>query len=145
MEISEIKAVSEFAMKYESLRMQTAATNIAFANHMSGSPATAFKPLVINIDGVDRLNNEILNLESFVKTIQKNLQVNVLATGSVKPVHLPDSPLADTAGYVYKPDVNLVNEMLTLNTATRAYEANIRAFNTASEMSRKALQIGKQQ
>ena len=143
MEISEVNAISEFALKFENLRMQTAATNIAFANQLSSTPQGVFKPLKLEMTGMEKINNKITDFEFFVEQLQQTLQVETTASESVKPVHAPENPLADASGFVYKPDVNIVNEMLTLNTATRAYEANIRAFNTSIEMSRKALEIGK--
>lgn len=143
MEIAEINAISELALKFENLRMQTAATNIAFANQLTSSPETVYKPLSVKINGLEKINFEIASFNSFVEQMQSALKVETVANHHVKPVHDPENPLADESGFVYKPDINMVNEMLTLNTATRAYEANIRAFNTASEMSRKALEIGK--
>lgn len=143
MELGEIKAISELGMKYENLRMQIASTNIAFANQLSSSPANVYQPMSVSVEGIEKLTSEISNFDSFVQQVQQSLKVNVEQNSRVKPVHSPDNPVADAAGYVYKPDINMVNEMLTLTTATRAYEANIRAFNTAKDMGRKALEIGK--
>ncbi|MCW8997664.1 MAG: hypothetical protein OQK04_02955, partial [Kangiellaceae bacterium] len=117
--------------------------NIAFANQLSSSPETVYKPLSVKIDGLEKVNLGIASFDSFVEQMQSVLKVEIVENHNVKPVHDPESPLADESGFVYKPDINMVDEMLTLNTATRAYEANIRAFNTAIEMSRKAREIGK--
>ncbi len=143
MEIAEIGAISEFGMRYENIRMQVASTNIAFANQLSGSPDNVYQPLTVSIDGIEQLSSNISNFDEFVQQIKTSLQVSVNKNNHVKPVHAPENSVADAAGYVYKPDVNMVNEMLTLTTATRAYEANIRAFNTAMSMGQKALEIGK--
>ena len=51
-------------------------------------------------------------------------------------------PAADANGMVQYANVNLVDEMTTLMTATRAYEANVRALNAARSMAQKALEIG---
>jgi flagellar basal-body rod protein FlgC len=144
MEIAEINAISEIAMRYENLRMQVASTNIAFANQVASTPSQVFKPMQVKMQGFDQLNStSIADIDTFIQQLQQRLQVSVEQNMAVKPVHNPEDPMADAAGFVYKPDVNMVNEMLTLTTATRAYEANIRAFNTAKDMSRKALEIGK--
>jgi flagellar basal-body rod protein FlgC len=58
-------------------------------------------------------------------------------------VYDPSHPDANEEGYVYYPNVNMVNEMVNLMEAGRAYEANVTAFNTAKEMFKAALSIGK--
>jgi len=58
-------------------------------------------------------------------------------------VYQPDHPDANADGYVAYPNVNPVTEMVDLITATRAYEANVTAFNAAKSMAMKALEIGR--
>lgn len=55
----------------------------------------------------------------------------------------PGNPDADAEGYVRMPNVNTVTEMVDMISATRAYEANITAINSAKAMISQALQIGK--
>ena len=57
--------------------------------------------------------------------------------------HQPDNPNADAKGYVTVANVNPVTEMLDMMGATRAYEANVKAFNAAKGMAKSALDIGK--
>ena len=58
-------------------------------------------------------------------------------------VHNPGHPDADVDGNVAMPNVNPVLEMVDMISATRAYEANVAAFNAAKAMAAKALEIGK--
>lgn len=58
-------------------------------------------------------------------------------------VYDPDHPDADAKGYVAYPNINIVNEMINMITATRAYEANVTALNAAKDMAAKALEIGR--
>ncbi|HON43168.1 MAG TPA: flagellar basal body rod protein FlgC [Bacillota bacterium] len=58
-------------------------------------------------------------------------------------VHNPGHPDADAEGNVAMPNVNPVLEMVDMISATRAYEANVAAFNAAKAMAAKALEIGK--
>jgi len=53
----------------------------------------------------------------------------------------PNHPMADENGYVRKPDVNLVEEMVDLVSATRIYEANVTVINAAKNMAKKSLEI----
>lgn len=54
----------------------------------------------------------------------------------------PEHPDANGEGFVAYPNINIVNEMVDMITATRAYEANVTAFNAAKAMALKALEIG---
>ncbi|MDH7479844.1 MAG: flagellar basal body rod C-terminal domain-containing protein, partial [Syntrophomonadaceae bacterium] len=58
-------------------------------------------------------------------------------------VHDPSHPHADENGYVAYPNINIVNEMVNMITATRAYEANVTALNAAKDIALKALEIGR--
>lgn len=58
-------------------------------------------------------------------------------------VYDPGHPDANPDGYVYYPNINIVNEMVNLMEAGRAYEANVTAFNTARDMFKAALSIGR--
>jgi len=61
----------------------------------------------------------------------------------VKTVYDPSHPDSDETGLVSLPNVNLMEEMVSLLNASRAYEANVTAFNAAKTMAMKALEIGK--
>lgn len=55
----------------------------------------------------------------------------------------PQHPDADEKGYVSLPDINLIEEMVNMMSATRSYEANVTAVNATKKMAQKALEIGK--
>ncbi|ACL70440.1 flagellar basal body rod protein FlgC [Halothermothrix orenii] len=59
-----------------------------------------------------------------------------------KMVYNPGHPDANEEGYVAMPNVNITTEMVDMISASRAYEANVTALNTAKNMALKALQIG---
>lgn len=58
-------------------------------------------------------------------------------------VYKPGHPNADPQGYVRMPNVNVVEEMVDLISATRSYEANVSALNASKEMFMRALEIGR--
>ena len=60
----------------------------------------------------------------------------------LKSVFDPSHPDADEAGLVLLPNVNLMEEMVALLSASRVYEANVAAFNAAKTMALRALEIG---
>ncbi len=53
----------------------------------------------------------------------------------------PNHPMADENGYVRKPDVNIVEEMVDLVSATRVYEANVTVINAAKNIAKKSMEI----
>ncbi len=55
----------------------------------------------------------------------------------------PGHPDADKKGYVKLPNVNLIEEMVNMISATRSYEANVTAVNASKKMALKALEIGR--
>lgn len=63
------------------------------------------------------------------------------STAPARRVHDPGHPDADAQGYVSMPDVQPVNEMVDLITASRAYEANVTAMQTAKQLFSKTLDI----
>lgn len=61
----------------------------------------------------------------------------------LKPVYNPNHPDADEQGYVMMPNVDMLKETVDSMAASRAYDANITAFNAIKLMASKALEIGK--
>ncbi|MET0339902.1 MAG: flagellar basal body rod C-terminal domain-containing protein, partial [Polyangiales bacterium] len=56
----------------------------------------------------------------------------------------PSHPDADPSGYVAMPNVNVVQEMVNMITASRAYEAGVTVMSSVKGMARAALNIGGQ-
>jgi flagellar basal-body rod protein FlgC len=55
----------------------------------------------------------------------------------------PRHPDADEKGFVALPNINMVEEMVNMISATRSYEANVAAVNATKSMAMKALEIGR--
>ncbi|MDD3840429.1 MAG: flagellar basal body rod protein FlgC [Clostridia bacterium] len=64
-------------------------------------------------------------------------------TSPYKRVYNPEHPDADQEGYVNMPNINIIEEMVNMISATRSYEANITCFNSSKSMLIRALDIGK--
>lgn len=56
-------------------------------------------------------------------------------------VYMPDHPDANEDGYVLMPNVSVVTEMVEMISASRSYEANVTAFNSAKEIAKMSLDI----
>jgi flagellar basal-body rod protein FlgC len=64
-------------------------------------------------------------------------------TEGVRSIHLPGHPDADAQGNVAMPNVDIVEEMVDMIAATRAYEANIGAANATKTMISRAIELGR--
>jgi len=72
-----------------------------------------------------------------------SVKVDVVEESTLgKVIFDPSHPDADESGSVTLPNVNVVEEMVDLLQATRSFEANVKAFNSAKQMALKALDIG---
>ena len=58
-------------------------------------------------------------------------------------IYEPSHPDANPSGYVLFPNVNPIHEMVDMLSATRAYEANVAAFNATKAMLTRALELGR--
>lgn len=56
-------------------------------------------------------------------------------------IYMPEHPNADKEGYVEMSNVNVVNEMVDMIAATRSYEANLQALNSAKQMAKDSMEI----
>jgi flagellar basal-body rod protein FlgC len=75
----------------------------------------------------------------------QGVQVSTIKKDDQPPrlVYDPGHPDANAQGYVAMPNVNMVEEMVNMVTASRAYEAGVHAMSTLSNMAQRALGIGK--
>ncbi len=90
--------------------------------------------------------------ESFKKILsgRLNRQLSIVKVDRViedsnSPVmkYDPQHPDADEKGYVAMPNINVMEEMVNMISATRGYEANVTALKAAKDMASRALEIGK--
>ena len=59
-----------------------------------------------------------------------------------KRVYEPGHPMADATGYVTQSNVNVVEEMVNMISASRSYQNNVEVMNTARQLLQKTLQMG---
>ena len=62
--------------------------------------------------------------------------------GELQARYRPNHPAADESGYVYYPNVNVVEEMADMISASRAFQTNAELMNTAKTMLQKVLTLG---
>ncbi len=85
-----------------------------------------------------------MNMESNPVELQGVRIDNIITDNTpLKKIYDPGNPDADNEGYVEMPNVNIIEEMVNMMTAFRAYEASVSAFNLSKSMFMKSLEIGR--
>jgi flagellar basal-body rod protein FlgC len=135
MSLYNIFDVSGTGMSAQLVRLNTTASNIANANTVSSS-----------IDQTYRARHPVFAAE-MTKAMSSQAQgVNVLgiveSDAPLKMEHNPNHPMADSNGFIYKPNVNVVEEMANMISASRAYQTNVQIADAAKTMLSKTLQMG---
>ena len=143
MKIFDTMRISASGLTAERLRMDTIASNIANVNTTrteEGGPYRR-KVAVFRENLETEINKQTGNIERVSRGVKA---VGVVEDDSpLQSVYDPGHPDADENGYVMMPNVNILNEMVDMIAATRAYEANVTAFDATKSMMLKALEIGR--
>jgi len=126
--------ISSSGLTAERLRMDTISSNIANVNTTRGEDG---KPYVRKI----AVFKEILDNKTGGAGVKAD---KILDDPSpLRKEYDPSHPDADEEGYVTLPNVNILNEMADMISASRSYEANIDTLNANKSMFMKALEIGR--
>jgi flagellar basal-body rod protein FlgC len=137
-------AISAAGMSVERLRVEVSALNLANANTVAEAGGAVFQPLRVIARSAGAAPPG--DPEAFFSLVGNGLSgpVASIETAQLPPRRVlePGHPLADAQGFVSYAAVDPATEMLTLMSATRAYEANVAAMNAARTMAMKALDIG---
>ncbi len=138
--------ISASGLTAEKLRMDVISRNIANVNTTRTADGTPYRRQVVVFqeDGKNMTFSDYLNdaSKSMLGTGVKVVGISEDKT-PFKSVYDPGHPDADEQGYVKMPNVEVMTEMVNMISASRAYEANITAINSAKSIAMKALEIGR--
>lgn len=123
-------------MSAQSVRLNTTASNLANAESVGSDPNTVYKARHPVFEAVKAQ----LGSKDPGAAVRINGIVENQAPAAAR--YEPGNPLADTNGYVYSPNVNVVEEMTDMISASRAYQNNVEVMNTAKEMMLATLKLG---
>ncbi len=137
--------ISASGMTAERLRMDIISRNIANANTTRTAAGTPYRRKMAVFSEVKSSFGSYLEQSLGSAVSGDGVEVDEIAE-DMSPFKLqynPGHPDADAEGYVQMPNVDTVTEMINMISATRAYEANVTALNSAKSMALKALDIGR--
>ena len=128
--------VAGSALNAQTIRLNTTSSNMANANSVSSSTNNLYKsrqpvfaPLVKAFDSDTRGRG--------VKVLGV-----VESNAPARQEYNPDHPMANAEGYVFMPNVNVIEEMANMISASRSYQANVEVMNSAKQMMMRTLAIG---
>jgi len=134
--------ISGSSMSAQSVRLNTVASNLANADVVSNTEEGVYhsrQPIFQAVmdalnGGSDAANNSTPSVR--VAGIVEN---NAAARKEYQPEH----PLANDEGYIFKSNVNSIEEMANMMAASRSYQNNVEVFNTTKQMLIKTLNMGR--
>ncbi len=139
MALMNIFTVAGSALSAESERLNVTASNLANANSTTGPDGQPYRAKQV-VFGVKPLGGAQTASGQQVGGVQVT---NVVDDPTpMKTTYDPSNPAADTNGYVTMPNVDPVQEMVNMISASRSYQANVETLNTAKNLMLKTLTIG---
>ena len=134
MSMNDVFRIASSALTAQSLRLNTTASNMANAESVAGPDGQVYKAKQVVFQAMQVGNR------------QESAGVKVARVSeddkAPRKTYDPKSPSADADGYVAMPNVNVVDEMVNMISASRSYQTNVEVMNTAKTLMLKALTLG---
>jgi flagellar basal-body rod protein FlgC len=125
--------VAASAMTAQAQRLNVVASNLANADSATGPDGKAYKArqVIFSTQAMGGAENSGVRVTGVVDD-----------PSPMKRLYQPNHPMADETGYVTMPNVSVVEEMVNMISASRAYQNNVEAINTTKTLLSKTLTIG---
>jgi len=124
--------ISGSAISAQSQRLNVVASNMANAESLAGPDGQTYK------------SRQVVFQTEPTKDGAAGVKVSSIIEDSApaKRVYEPGHPMADGEGFITQSNVNVVEEMVNMMSASRSYQNNIEVMNTARQLLQKTLQLG---
>jgi flagellar basal-body rod protein FlgC len=133
MSMFSIFSVSGSAISSQSQRLNVVASNLANADAVAGPDGQGYKGRQVVFETVPMGSDASSGVK--VSAIRESAE-------PMRRVHNPSHPSSDADGYVTQSNVNPVEEMVNMISASRSYQNNVEVMNTAKTLLLKTLQMG---
>jgi len=145
MSLTNVFNISGSGMNAQSVRLNTTASNMANAQSASSSIDEVYRgrhPVFAAVQR-DAMNIDFDTLDDGVSA---NAGVQVMGVvesdAPLERRYEPEHPKSDEEGYVYYPNVNVVEEMTNMISASRSFQVNVEVMNSAKQMIQRVLTLG---
>ena len=134
MSLFNVFQVSGTAVAAQSQRLNVVASNLANADSVAGPDGTPYKARQVVFETLPIANDPTSSGVKVNQVVEDNTPG--------RRVYEPGNPLADDSGYVTQSNVNVVDEMVNMISASRSYQTNIDVMSTTKSMLQQTLQLG---
>ena len=134
MSLFDSMSIAGTALSAQTTRINTIASNMANANSVSSTAEDTFKARTPIFQAV--LEGEADQLGVRVTSIE---ELGGKARQEFEPAH----PLANDEGFIYKPDIDVTQEMANMMSASRSFQSAIEVINTSKQLALRTLTLGK--
>jgi flagellar basal-body rod protein FlgC len=134
MSLFKVFDVSASAISAQSQRLNVVASNLANAESVAGPDGQPYKARQV-VFQTQMMGGDPSSAGVSVSSVVED-------QSAPRKVHDPQNPAADSDGFVTLPNVNPVEEMVNMISASRGYQTNVDVMNTAKSLLQKVLQLG---
>ncbi len=140
MDLFKIFDIAGSAMSAQSVRLNATASNLANASTVAGRPEDAYRARQPVFQTVMTGQTGDASTEQAAAGVR----VAGIVENQAAParIYQPGHPQADAEGYVYGSNVNVVDEMVNMISASRTYQNSIEVLNTSKELLLRTLNLG---
>lgn len=145
MALQNIFDIAGSAMSAQSLRLNTTASNLANAESASSSVDQTYRaryPVFAAVEA--QYQQDMIGTDLDESRASAGVQVLGIVESNkpLQPRYEPQHPLADEEGYVFYPNVNVVEEMTNMISSSRSFQANVDVMNATKTMMQRVLTLG---
>ncbi len=136
MALFDVFHISGSAMNAQSLRLNTVASNMANADNVATTPEAAYRARYTVF--------ATLMKDAANGPVAAGVNVAEIVESQAAPLvrYEPNHPLANEQGNVYSPNINMVEEMANMISASRSYQNSTEVFNTSKQLLLRTLNMG---
>lgn len=128
--------ISATGMQAQTVRLNTIASNMANVDSISSNSDETYR-------SKQPVFKTIMDDETGLPAGGVKVDDIVESKAPLKMEYNPNHPMANEEGYIYRPNVNVVEEMANMMSASRSYETNIEVLNTSKQLLLRTIQMGK--
>tara|TARA_R110001599_G_scaffold5400_3_gene27457 strand:- start:5675 stop:6118 length:444 start_codon:yes stop_codon:yes gene_type:complete len=145
MSLSNIFTISGSAMSAQTVRLNTIASNMANVDSAASSADQTYrarKPVFSQMMNDSMRDYGWGNASSDDSGVGVKIDGIVESDAPLQPRYEPGHPMANEEGYVFYPNVNPMEEMADMMSASRSFQTNVEIMNSAKSMMQKMLTLG---
>ncbi|MEA1988836.1 MAG: flagellar basal body rod protein FlgC [Pseudomonadota bacterium] len=136
MSMFKILDISATGMHAQTVRLNTIASNMANVDSVSSNKDETYKSKQPVFQTILEGNMHEPTGGVRVKEVLESQAPSIME-------YNPNHPMSDEKGYIYRPNVNVIEEMANMMSASRSYETNIEVMNTSKQLLLRTIQLGK--